>query len=147
MKLKTLTAIMFAAMLGACGSSTPNPDALAEDFLAESALTVELLCECFDDYGYTSEQECIDENTLFDAITEQCILDEIYLFDNVEQIAYGLECRYEVAVVYNDCIANTTCGDELAVEDCEDDADYNFSFCADFPDALDDAINENCFAF
>lgn len=110
-----------SAGAGGAGGSGGSSDIASRvaDLVDELAFQNEVVCDCFDSFGYSSRAECLSD---FTSISAPCANTAFNLDPGVSS-AY-LACRNTAEFLYSDCTADLTCDDQAGIggEDCY--ADY-----------------------
>ena len=96
-------------------------------------------CECFEDEGYDSRKECIDENAIEDG-PERCVEEAL---EDDEGGSDFLDCYLKAERTYTGCIDDVSCDESN--EECSSDYEDALGEC--FDELSDDAAEDfrSCF--
>ena len=132
---KNITVFLVSIFLvtAACSKEKTISDIL-DDSLDEMKEIAELVCECFyEDRGYSSVQECINETTATPSQVE-CVKG-VYKASETDLMP-ALECEMEKQEDYAACLKPLSCDDDFPWIACFDAYANAMDLCPDVPAAV-----------
>ena len=131
---------------GALACDKPgNDDAvlgLIEDALAHENDGIAIICDCWEELGEASRNDCLDDQIL--PSQRRCI-EDAYLRDSEASRIY-LECLVPLRVELNDCLDDKLeCSDAGPTGACFEDFDLGLESCIELPNSVERGLGD-CYA-
>lgn len=134
----TTLAMPFAV---ACDPGDPDAEvrALIEESIDLANETVDVFCDCWEEFGEPSRSECLGDQVL--PAQRRCI-EDAYLRD-AEASKLRLECTTKLLGEYRDCLdAKLECSDAGPANACGQDLDIGVQECIELPNSVERALGD-----
>jgi len=135
--------VALVALPAACGGGGGGVSGRIDDYVTVEYDIIDIQCDCFAEYQYTTEADCINDNYEGLTTTERDCLIDAYTIDDTG--LDFLDCILGAAQIYADCIdADLNCADSTSLDACDAEYEANFNQCPQ-PSADVSAAADACF--